>query len=98
MQTNVMTECIYLCWKDRLKLNVSPEVDAACRFLESRGQRFLYDFVTENAWRKAIDLMEDEILEETPGICTDCGTHYTQPCPTYCESYFAWEFSRSEGK
>jgi len=36
-----------------LNLEVAPEIADACRFLESRGQRFCVDFGFENAVTKA---------------------------------------------
>lgn len=48
----------YLRMSRLIKLKTTPEQDAACRYLESQGQRFLVDFGIENAFDKAFENME----------------------------------------
>lgn len=39
----------YVEWRDRLKLQPTPEQDIACKYLDLEGLRFLVDFGTDNA-------------------------------------------------
>lgn len=45
-----------------LKLDLTYEQTAACRYLESKGLRFCVDFGYDNAFEKAFQTMESEAI------------------------------------